>query len=132
MRDDTLHDQAVLLEQLLPSMLRKLFTLQPDHPVADMPVAQLRVCTILQSGPRTVSAISAELGISVSATTQIADRMEKVGLVERLPGIGDRRTKILQLAPIGVEMMRARRETRVQRAEEALAQLPPEHRDFGA
>jgi DNA-binding MarR family transcriptional regulator len=128
MSDDTLQDQAVELEQLLPRMMRRLYTLDPDHPANDLPVAQLKVCTILQSGPRTHSAISEELGISVSATTQIADRLERAGLVERIAGVDDRRTKYLQLAPHGMEMMRTRREIRVHRTRCALAQLSPEAR----
>jgi DNA-binding MarR family transcriptional regulator len=128
MSEQILQDQAVELEQLMPRVLRRLYTLDPDHPANDLPVAQLKVCTILQAGPRTHSAISEELGISVSATTQIADRLERAGLVERVAGVCDRRTKYLQLAPHGMEMMRTRRETRVQRTRLALAELSPEAR----
>ena len=44
-----LNAQATQLEELLPRILRRLFTLEPDHPVAEMPVAQLRACSILRS-----------------------------------------------------------------------------------
>jgi DNA-binding MarR family transcriptional regulator len=128
MSDNTLQDMAVELEQLMPRVMRRLYTLDPEHPANDLPIAQLRVCAILQSGPRTHSAISDELGISVSATTQIADRLERAGLVERLAGVDDRRIKYLQLAPHGMEMMRTRREIRVQRTRIALAELSPEAR----
>ncbi len=112
----------------MPKMMRRLYTLEPDHPVNELPIAQLRVCTILQAGPRTLSAISEELNISVSATTQIADRLERAGLVERVAGVDDRRTKYLQLSPQGMEMMRTRREIRVRRTKEALVLLSPEMR----
>ena len=128
MTDEVLYGQAVELEQLMPRMLRRLYTSDPDHPANDLPLAQLRVCTILQGGPRTLSAISEELAISVSATTQIADRLERAGLVGRVAGVGDRRTKYLQLAPHGMEMMRTRRELRVQRTLAALGELSPEQR----
>jgi DNA-binding MarR family transcriptional regulator len=130
MSDDILYDQAVELEQLMPRMLRRLYKLDPDHPANELPLAQLRVCTILQGGPRTLSAISEELAISVSATTQIADRLERAGLVERVAGVDDRRTKYLQLAPHGMEMMRTRRELRVKRTQNALAQLSPDQRQM--
>jgi len=120
--------QAEQMERILPSILRRLFTLDPDNPVAEMPVAQLRVCTILQHGPRSMSAVSEELGISVSAMTQIADRMERGGLVERMSGQDDRRCKQLQLTAYGQELMYSRRQMRVQRAAEALEYLSAEER----
>src|SRR5207245_7427659 len=96
MSEDTLLTQAASLESLLPKLMRRLFTLDPSHPANELPVAQLRVCTILQSGPRTVSAIGEELRISVSAATQIADRLERSGLVERVAEPDDRRMKKVQ------------------------------------
>ena len=125
MSEDTLLTQAADLEALLPKLMRRLFTLDPSHPANELPVAQLRVCTILQAGPRTVSTISEELGISVSAATQIADRLERAGFVERVAGQDDRRMKKLQLTPHGADVMRSRRETRVRRAAAALELLPP-------
>lgn len=115
--------QAAELESLLPALMRKLFTLDPDSPVSDLPVAQLRVCTLLQAGPRALSILSQDLDISVSAMTQIADRLERVGMVERVPGIEDRRVRLLQLSAQGLERMRYRRAFRTHRAEEALLQL---------
>jgi len=123
MSDDTVLSQAQQLEELLPRVIRRLFTLEPDHPVMDMPIAQLRVCTILQSGARAMSQLSEELGITVSAMTQIADRMERAGLVERLTGVEDRRQKRLQLTVHGAEIISSRRRVRVRRAAEALEKL---------
>lgn len=129
MKEDILLDQAVRLECLLPKLMRRLFTLDPTHPATELPVAQLRVCSILQGGPRTMSAIGEELRISVSAVTQIADRLERAGFVERVAGRDDRRMKQLQLTPREAEIMRSRRETRIRRAADALALLPPAARD---
>lgn len=127
--DETLQRQAQELECLLPRLMRRMLTLERDHPATELPLAQLRVCTILQGGPRTLSAIGEELNISVSATTQIADRLERVSMVERVCGQDDRRTKKLQLSPTGAEMMRSRREQRTLHAARALAQLTPEQRE---
>lgn len=129
MSDDTLLALAAQLECLLPRLMRRLFTLDPNHPAMDLSLAQLRVCTLLQAGPRAMSAISEELGISVSAITQIADRLERAGLVERVTGQDDRRMKKLQLTPHGAEIMRSRREQRIRGAADALAQLPPDARE---
>ncbi len=117
---EELHEQALQLESLLPVLLRKLFTLVPEHPSADVPVAQLRTCSILQFGPRTMTSLSDELGISLSAMTQIADRMERTGIVERVMIREDRRQRLLQLSERGNEMMRTRKQIRIQQAAEAL------------
>ena len=127
--EEIVQAQAEQLETLLPRLMRRLFTLDPDHPVSELPLAQLRVCTILQAGPRTLSAISDELGISVSATTQIADRLEKSVLVERISGQDDRRTKKLQLSAQGRDMMQSRRELRTRRVAAVLEHLPAEKRE---
>ena len=125
MSDELLLVQAAKLESLLPQLMRRLFTLDPCHPANEMPVAQLRVCTILQSGPRTVSAIGEELRISVSAVTQIADRLERADFVERVAEPDDRRMRKLQLTPHGAGVMCSRRETRVQGVAAVLETLPP-------
>ena len=123
-RDETLLGrQSAELESLLPALMRKLFTLDPDSPVSDLPLAQLRVCTLLQAGPRALSILSQDLDISVSAMTQIADRLERVGMVERVPGVEDRRVRLLQLSAQGVERMQSRRAFRLHRARQALLEL---------
>jgi DNA-binding MarR family transcriptional regulator len=115
--------QAAELESLLPALMRKLFTLDPDSPVSDLPIAQLRVCTLLQAGTRSLSMLSQDLDISVSAMTQIADRLERAGMVERVPGAEDRRVRLLQLSAQGLERMQYRRAFRMHRAQEALLQI---------
>lgn len=125
MKNDLLLNQAAALESLLPKLMRRLFTLDPSHPANDLPLAQLKVCTILQAGPRTVSAIGEELGISVSAATQIADRLERAGYVERIAEPDDRRMKKVRLTTDGAEVMRSRREARIESAAAALEQIPP-------
>lgn len=116
---------AARLEHLMPTILRRLFMLGHAGALADMPLAQLRICSHLQDGPRPMSAVAEELGISTSAVTQIADRMERAGLVERLSAQCDRRLKVLHLTPNARDLMAARRESRTQRAQEALSLLPP-------
>src|SRR5437660_5211187 len=105
MDNELLNDQAILLECLLPKLMRRLFTLEQDHPVQELPLAQLRVCAILANGPKSMSAIGEELRNSTSAITQLADRMERAGLVERGPGSDDRRVRELRLTKEGAEMM---------------------------
>ena len=121
--------QAAEIVDLAPRMMRRLFALDMDDPATDLPVAQVRMCTILRDGPQTMSAISRELGISLSAVTQLADRLETSGLVQRTCEDGDRRVKHLKLTPDGERIMRARRKKRVARVVQVLAQLTPNDRE---
>ena len=123
-----LAEQAADLTDLLPRLMRAIFTLDDSDPTMELPVAQLRVCTLLDPGPRTISDLAKELSITVSAVTQLADRLEAAGLVERLAGLDDRRTKRLRLTDRGAETLRARRQRRLTRAAEVLRGLPPADR----
>jgi DNA-binding MarR family transcriptional regulator len=75
-----------------------------------------------------VSAVSRELGISVSAATQIADRLQRAGMVERIRHPEDRRVRGLSLTPHGREAMQARRQRRVERIQAALGGISPARR----
>jgi DNA-binding MarR family transcriptional regulator len=119
-----LTEQASRLEALLPGVMRRLFTLEPGHPIAELPLGQLRVCTLLQHGPQSVSLLADELAISASAITQLADRLERAGLVERTrEGVSDRRQRLLRLTAAGEAAMTSRRLQRQERACGALARL---------
>lgn len=115
--------QAACLDDLLPCILRRIWTV--DKPRIELPSAQLRLCSILQNGDMTMSALSRELGITVSATTQLADRLAAAGLVERLQEPGDRRTRRLRLTDTGATMMRQDKERRLRRWTDVLSQLAP-------
>jgi len=125
MNDDGLIKQGGQLEYLVPKLMRSLFTLDPEDPAMDLPVAQLRVCAILSNGPLAISALARELNTSVSAGTQIADRLESSGLVERIPGRRDRRIKNLRLTERGADLIRDRRKRRVRRAVQVLRRMSP-------
>lgn len=126
--EEDLRLQAERLELLLPSLVRWLYTLTPNHPSIELPLAQLRVCNILSHGSRTLSSLSEELGVTVSAITQIADRLERAGLVERTTGEEDRRTRLLSLSKKGEQDMRERHILRIDRAEIAMGKLPANKR----
>jgi DNA-binding MarR family transcriptional regulator len=128
--DDEVAAQASRLEITLPAILRQLFWVSPSHPLAELPLGQLRLCILLyREGRRTMSQVGDSLSISVSAVTQMADRLERAGLVERVaePG-GDRRTRYLQLTKHGQTTLDERNAMRVSRAAAALNRLTPEQR----
>lgn len=125
---ESLAAQAAELERLMPQLGRRLFTIDMNDPASELPVTQLRVCSVLQAGPETMSALADELGISLSAVTQIADRLERAGLVRRVAENEDRRMKKLLLTEHGYDVMRVRLERRTAMAASALAGLTIQRR----
>lgn len=126
---DEIKTQAAELEELLPQVMRSLFALDPDHPLAEMPLAQIRVCTLLLGGPCTCSALADMLRISPSAVSQLADRLERAGMVERVHEQEDRRVKHLRLTRTGENLMLSRRRIRREHAAAALSRLTPQARN---
>jgi len=119
---DTNRDRAVRVEGMLPRVLRTLFKPDPNDP---LPVGQMRMMRLLAMKTWTPSNLGEELGLSVSAVTQMANRLDSIGLVLRVEDPTDRRVKHLTLTPLGREMMSTRQERRVQRLESALEHVPP-------
>ncbi len=134
-KDEGIAAQAERLEAVMPAIAQRLFTVAPSHPLADMPIAQLRLCSLLltQESP-TLSQVADELHISASAATQLADRLEKAGMVERVAssaaqGECDRRARYLRLTEKGFTLMQSRRQFRQSGARRALSHLLPEDRE---
>ena len=125
--DGGLAEQAQAMLSLLPAVMRNLFRLDDDL-ATELPLAQLRVCSILQEGPRPMSMLSREMGVSLSAMTQIADRLERSRMVTRVSEGADRRVRCLQLTPHGEHLMHRRDEERLQAAQAVLEHLPPSAR----
>jgi DNA-binding MarR family transcriptional regulator len=118
-------EAAESVASLLPALMGILSTFDED-PAAHLPLAQLRVCVILGGGPRSMSALGRELGVSLSAMTRIADRLERARLVERVAVGDDRRIRRLRLTPRGETIMRRRHEARVRNVSAVLAGLSPQ------
>jgi DNA-binding MarR family transcriptional regulator len=124
-------EQAAALVGSLQSLLREL-SIGATDPAVELPLAQLRVCRVLCSGPQSISAISRELGVSLSAVTQLGDRLERAKLVRRLAEDNDRRIRCLQLTARGERLLRLHDEERVRRMAAALAELTPQARQEAA
>lgn len=107
--------QALLM--LGPSLLRvEDFTL-------DLPLRQLEICLALAKGRLAMSEIARRLRISLSALTQIADRLERGGMVERVFNESDRRVRFLQLTAKAKMLMEAHQETQLSRMASCLELL---------
>ena len=126
-------ERARRAEQILPEITRHLLSLTMDHPLANLPNSQLKVCFLLMSGAKTMSQIGESLAISVSAVTQLADRLETLGLVERQAihrnGEGDRRIRSLALTAHGTDLMNQWRQRWIERFASTLAVLNPVEQD---
>ncbi len=122
MGDET-RDRAILVEGLLPRVLRTLFKPDPNDPLVEVPVGQMRMLRLLAMKAWTPSNLGEELGLSVSAVTQMANRLDTIGLVSRIEDPSDRRVKHLTLTPLGLEMMQKRQDRRVHRLESVLTNL---------
>ena len=123
-RDDrAIKDQAARLAAAMFGLLRH-FAVEDDQLIADLPLRQLRVCGILHGGPQSMSALSRNLDVSLSALTQIADRLERAQLVVREAAGSDRRVRRLRLTPRGESIMRRRETARAARIASVLATLP--------
>ena len=130
MTSDLIREQAIAVNALFSKLARRLNKLEAGDPVIELPVAQMRVCVALLEKPRTMGCLSKELGISLSAVTQLADRLEKAELVERYVESDDLRVKRMRLSSRGEEIMRTRRERRVERLVKALECMPAEDREL--
>jgi len=117
--------EARKIAELFHHFLQQLTLGDEDEVIKELPLAQLRLCGVLSSGPRPMSAISRELGTSLSAVTQIADRLERARLVKRVLQEDDRRVRCLQLTKRGQRLIRLHGRNRRQRMCKVLEHLSP-------
>jgi DNA-binding MarR family transcriptional regulator len=115
-------EEAEKLALLMPALMRQLFTLDDDLSL-DLPLAQLRVCAMLCDGPCPMSVLGKELGVSLSAMTQIADRLERAKLVSRVGRENDRRIRCLELTRHGEKIMHRREQSRIQNVSAVLKNI---------
>jgi DNA-binding MarR family transcriptional regulator len=67
------------------------------------------VLRAVDAGPVTVSELAERLAISKQGAGQIVDDMVRRGYLERYPNPGDRRARLLRLAPHGRDVLAAAR-----------------------
>lgn len=108
-------------DSLLMSVVRDL--LYVEDRTSDLPLRQLHVCATLYGGPLSMSQLSRKLGVSMSAMTQIADRLERAGMAVRQACEPDRRVRCLILTPRGRRALQAREKVRLERLAAAFQTL---------
>src|SRR5947207_13518333 len=113
--------QAGKLHASLRTIVRSLLSV--DDSMMDLPLRQLKVCMSLDGRSRSMSDIGRELGLSPSAVTQVSDRLERRGLIERVSQDEDRRVRKLRLTRKGQQLVRNREEKQLRRIAAALDTL---------
>ncbi len=124
--DKATEQRAAQLESLLPRLTRAMFRVESNEEWVELPVGQIRVMRMLFAAPSTPSELGASLGLSVSAITQVVNRLEAMGYVARSEDSGDRRVRHLKLTHSGQDLMEKRQSARVRQAQIALSSLPPD------
>jgi DNA-binding MarR family transcriptional regulator len=124
---DEVRRQARELDNVFKALARKV--LVDDDPASELPLRQFRVCAALFEGACSMKELSQRLGVSQSAITQLADRLEAAGMVTRGPIGDDRRVRNLELTDRARKLMRIREERRIERVMQILARMTAEGRE---
>ena len=96
------------MAELKPALDRKMRVRLPDDLRADLQsvtIHQLEALSLLDRGGLRMSELARELDISEPASTALADRLVKGGLVERHADDDDRRIVRLELSRAGHDLM---------------------------
>ena len=112
-----------LLTQLMMGQRSRMLSIAQEF---DLAPAQVMALKALQPGePKAMSDLACALRCDNSNVTGIVDRLEARGLVERRPGVRDRRVKMLEVTPAGEEL-RERLHERLTQPPEPIAALSDE------
>src|SRR6478672_3924086 len=113
--------QSDVVHAALRTVVRNL--LGVDDSMMDLPLRQFKVCLALYRQSRSMSEIGRELKLWPSAVTQVSDRLERRGLIERAFQDDDRRVRMLRLTRKGQQLVRTREEKQLSRIATALDAL---------
>src|SRR4051812_6010146 len=113
--------QTGAVHEALRTVVRNLLSV--DDSMMDLPLRQFKVCLSLYRQSRSMSEISRELKLSPSAVTQVSDRLERRGLIERIFQDEDRRVRKLRLTRKGQQLVRSREQKQLRRIATALDTL---------
>lgn len=90
--------------------------------------AAATLATLERTGPRRLTELAAQEGVTQPAMTQLVGRLHDAGLVERSADPADGRVVRVGLTDAGREALAARRASRADRLAELLARLSPDDR----
>ena len=114
---------AQCLESTPPRINRFLNANMEDDPIADLPIAQARFLKTLAESPKTATQMSEELGLTLSAVVQMAQKLVDADWIEKMPDDHDRRIKVFRLSHNGAQALDSRKIHRLEQAQKLLSQL---------
>src|SRR3954469_5659070 len=98
--------------------------------LGDLSPVQLRALTVLQESPGTnLNDLAAAMGVTVSTSSRLGDRLVAAGLVDRKPSPQTRREISLALTPAGRGRLQRYDRLRLAEARACLETVPPGERD---
>jgi len=119
-------EKIALVADLLPQVMSGLVERQPIQ-AGDwhLTMAQIRVLmAVAHDQECTMGALSGRLGVGLSATTELVDRLVEGGVIERVPDPSDRRVVRVRLSEPGRRAGQAYRREQVRQMEEILRGVP--------
>lgn len=123
---DVLETNVEKIDALLPTVIRRLVKEGQKGEGTGLTIAQRMVLGILKNrGKVTMSDLSRKLGISMSATTTLVDRLEADGLVNRIRSESDRRVVYAGMTGAGQRVLQESKERRMQLLREFFSELDP-------
>lgn len=121
--------EANELEVLLAGVVRGFFRPSLEDPLSELTHAQLRTLRAIEEGVDSASTLGEQLGLTVSAVTQVVNRLEVLDLIDRKEDSHDRRIKPLVLTDHCKALFEKRRDVRICKINAALAHLSDQERD---
>ncbi|NCD26557.1 MAG: MarR family transcriptional regulator [Deltaproteobacteria bacterium] len=129
-----MHDLEILSELLIE--FYEKFSSWEQAVVRDSPITlnQMHTLEILgQQSPLRMKELAAKMGVTTGTLTVTVDRLEKQGLVERIPHETDRRSILVGLTKAGRDMFQEHHGHHLNLTRELSAALTPEEtRNFQA
>lgn len=126
--------RSAMDEELLEAVRGLLrISLYAADQVGDASVVQLRALTVLhRQGQANLGELAEEMGVTVSTTSRLVDRLVAAGLVDRRVAEHTRREISLRLSRQGHAILRRYDNLRLASLHECLEALPEEQRDVAS
>ncbi len=127
MDSEVIVSPEVVADELRPVLLRIARELRRETEQFGVTSRQVTLLWLIKSRPGlSLRELAAEEGISPPALSGYVDRLEKLGLVERVRSSDDRRRVGLVLTPVGTRLLRRVRERRTAWLATRLGTLEPD------
>jgi DNA-binding MarR family transcriptional regulator len=118
-------------EVLLAGLRRAMaISVRAADEMGDLSPVQLRALTVLQETPRAnLNDLASAMGVTVSTTSRLVDRLVAAGLVDRKPSAQTRREITLTLTRTGRNRLQRYDRLRLAEVRACLDAVPPADRD---